>query len=267
MTGTLRPTFMIRLCLAAAGLSLALAASAADSVFQQRPLAKFLDANNWIALPIPDSKMGPGAVVKVTKSGATVEARWLGDFRRCGVTDKDMGVVKGKFPALGVGEDFSVKASFAASLLERLGLRAEAEKVNGAVLKIDEAGGDAIDLLALKIWLEMPANKKNFPAACNDFLAQDDVYLVSEAFRISKGSYELIDKNGAKLSLNAAVAGKSIDADFSGSIGSNGALAVAGDFYFGVRRVKRLASGGFATLGQNEQEIPEADEMLRALPQ
>lgn len=255
----------IQFVLAVVGLGVALmsADATAQTVFQQRPLAEFLRQHNWVPLPIPDNKMRPGSVIKVTETDQSVDVQWLGDFRNCGVTDQELGLIRGKFPAMGIGQDFAVDASLGASLLSRFTGRAEAEKVNGAVLKIDESGGDAIDLLAFSIWVTTPGNMQKMPAACGEFLARENVYLVSEAFRVSKGSYELVDKNGVKLAVSAApVPGQSIDAKTGISVSSTGTLIVTEDFYFGVRRVKQLAPGYFATLGSNPQAVPEADMLL-----
>jgi len=239
----------------------------AQAPFQQQSIREFLDANGWISLSIPDSKMAPGAVIKVTQKNDAVplsyDVRWLGDFRNCGVTDKDLGLVRGKYPAVGIGKDLAVKASLVANLIAKFGGSAEVEKANNAVLRIEDAGGDAIDLLAFSLWFAQPGNPQKMPAACAAFLAQPDIYIVSEAFRISKGSYSIVDKNGAKLGISVPVPSQTIEAGLSGSIGSSGELIVAGDLYFGVRRVKQLAPGSFATLGADPQSVPEADNMLR----
>jgi hypothetical protein len=252
-----------RLVITLVALGVATIPAVPQTVFQQRALTEFLEQHNWIALAIPDNKMGPGAVIKVTKKGNVVEVQWLGDFRKCGISDDEFGLVRGKYPPAGIGENFAVKASFGASLLAKLGGSAEVEKVNGAILKIEESGGDAIDLLAFSIWLSKPGNLQKLPEACGTFLAQEDVYLVSEAFRVSKGSYELVDKNGAKLAVSVAAAGRSVSGEIGGSISSSGTLNVTEDFYFGVRRVKQLAPGSFATLGSDPQTVPEADNLLR----
>jgi hypothetical protein len=245
------------------GVAFASSAGHAETAFQPRLLSQFLETQNWVALAIPDNKMRPGAVIKVQKKGDAVDVRWLGDFRSCGITDSEFGLVRGKYPPVGIGESFAVKASFAVSILAKLGGSAEVDKINGAILKIEEAGGDAIDLLAFSIWLTKPGNLQKLPEPCGTFLAQNDVYLVSEAFRVTRGSYDLIDKNGAKLAVSAAVAGRSIDAGIAGSISKSGTLSVTEDFYFGVRRVKQLAPGSFATLGSAPQAVPEADDLLR----
>jgi hypothetical protein len=260
-----RATFIA--AFAGLAVTVPLAVPSAQTVFQPRSLNQFLAANNWVALPIPDNKTRPGTVIKVTKQGNNVDVRWLGDFRSCGVTDQALGFVRGKYPAFGIGEKFAVGASFAASLLSWLGGTAQIEKINGAILDIQDAGGDAIDLLALSIWLTKPSNVQKLPATCTAFLAQEGVYLVSEAFRVTKGSYELVDKNGAKIEVAAAAAGRSGTGAINGSISSTGTLTVSDDLYFGVRRVKQLAPDSFSTLGTNPAAVSEADDLLREAAQ
>jgi hypothetical protein len=268
MTRAVRIRFIFGMTVAGLTGALISTIAIAQTVFQQRPLTDFLKEHNWVPLPIPDNKVRPGSVIKVTKTEKSADVQWLGDFRNCGITDQELGLTRGKYPALGVGQNFAVNASLGASLLSRFGARVEAEKVNGAVLKIDESGGDAIDLLALSIWLTTPGNIQKMPAACNEFLARENVYLVSEAFRVSRGSYDLVDKNGAKVAISAApMPGASVDAKGGISVGSTGSLIVTEDFYFGVRRVKQLAPGNFATLGSRPQAVPEADDLLRTIAQ
>ena len=48
----------------------------------------------------------------------------------------------------GIGESFAAKASIVASILNLFRVNADADKVSGVILKIDDAGGDAIDLVA-----------------------------------------------------------------------------------------------------------------------
>jgi hypothetical protein len=213
--------------------------TAGSQPFQARSLNDFLEAKNWIVLPIPDNKMRPGAVIKVTKNGEKVDVTWLADFRTCGLTDKDLGFIRGKSPSDTSTAEFAVKASVVASFLSKLGGSADLNKVNRGILKIDDSGADAIDLLALQIWLARPGNLQALPAACTSFLGQPDIYLVSQAFRITKGTYQLLDENGGKVSASGATpAGISTRAEIGGTVSSTGALDVTEDFYFAVRCVK-----------------------------
>jgi hypothetical protein len=237
------------------GVAAAVAVGAAQTNRQPQPLKQFLEENGWVSLPIPDRKMGPGSVIKVIKNGNAVSVEWLGNLRRCGITDEEFGFVRGQYPAIGIGKTFAVKASVAAGYVAKLDGTADFAKADGAFLHIEASGGDAVDVRGLADWLATPNAPERMPSTCNNFLAQDDIYLVTEAFRVSRAAYALVDKNGGKL----AVAG----AAFERTDPAFGTLSVADDVYFGVRRVKRLAPILFAP--DVPRNVPEADELLRLM--
>jgi len=226
-------------------------------IFQPLPLKQLLEENGWVSLPLPDKRMGPGSVVKVTKKDGAVIVQWLGDLRRCGITDWEFRYARGKYPAIGIGESFGIKASIAANFVTKLGDTADFEKAGGAIMQIEASGGDAVDFDALTNWMAKSGTAQRIPQVCNNFLAQEDIYLVSEAFRISKASYGLVDKNGAKLTVTGGAFGQ---------VGSrsSGTLSVIDDLYFGVRRVKQLAPDLFEPrLGP--RTVPEADSLLQLM--
>ena len=223
--------------------------------FQPLPLKQFLDDNGWVSLPLPDKRMGPGSVIKVTKKDGAVIMQWLGDLRRCGITDREFRYVRGKYSGIGIGESFRINASVAAGYIAKLDGTADFEKAGGAIMQIEASGGDSVDFDALTNWMANSGAAQRMPQVCNNLLAQEDIYLVSEAFRISQASYGLVDKNGAKL----AVAGAAF-----AQTGSSGTLSVAEDLYVGVRRVKQLAPDLFEPrLGP--RTVPEADSLLRLM--
>jgi hypothetical protein len=225
--------------------------------FQPLPLKQFLEENGWVALPLPDKRMGPGSIVKVTKKDGAAVMRWLGDLRRCGITDQEFRYVRGKYSAIGIGESFGIKVSVAAGFIAKLEGTVDFEKAGGAIMQIEDSGGDAINFDAFANWMAKSGAAQRMPQVCNRFLAEEDIYLVSEAFRISKASYGLVDKNGAKLTVTGGAFGR------PGSH-SSGTLSVIDDLYFGVRRVKQLAPDLFEPwLGH--RTVPEADSMLRLM--
>ena len=195
-----RRDFIAALGGAVAWVAAAVSFSAAQVViFQPMPLKQFLEESGWVSLPLPDKRMGPGSVIKVTKKDGAVIMQWLGDLRRCGITDREFRYMRGKYPATGIGESFGIKASIAAAFITKLEGTADFEKAGGAIMQIEASGGDAVDFDALTNWMAKSGAAQRMPQVCNNFLAQDDIYLVSEVFRISKASYGLVDKNGAKL--------------------------------------------------------------------
>jgi hypothetical protein len=231
--------------------------SAAQTTFQPLPLKQFLEENGWVSLPLPDKRMGPGSVIKVTKKDGAVTMQWLGDLRRCGITDREFGYVRGKYSAIGVRESFGVKASVAAGYIAKLDGTADLEKAGGAIMQIDDSGGDAVDFDALTNWLAKSVAAQRMSQVCNNFLEQEDIYLVGEAFRISKARYGLVDKNGAKLAVTGGAFGP------AGS-GSSGTLNVTEDLYFGVRHVKQLGPDPFDPR-PGRRPVPEADGLLRLI--
>jgi hypothetical protein len=224
--------------------------------FQPLPLKQFLEENGWVFLPLPEKRMGPGSVIKVTKKDDGVTMQWLGDLRRCGITDREFRYVRGKYSGIGVGDSFGIKASIALRYIAKLGGTADFEKAGGAIMRIEDSGGDAVDFDALTNWMAR-SGAARMPQVCNNLLIQDNIYLVSEAFRISKASYGLVDKNEAKLTITGGAFGQ------AGSRSSS-TLSVADDLYFGVRHVKQLAPDLFDPRG-GPRTIPEADGLLRLM--
>jgi hypothetical protein len=254
---TRRHHFIAALGGAVAWAAFAISFCAAQTTFQPLPLKQFLEDNGWVSLPLPDKRMGPGSVIKVTKRDGAVTMQWLGDLRRCGITDGEFGYIRGKYSAIGIRESFGVKASVAAGYIAKLGGTADFEKAGDAIMQIDDSGGDAVDLDALTSWIAKPVAQQRMPGVCNNFLSQEDIYLVSEAFRVSKARYGLVDKNGAKLAVTGGAFGP------EGSP-SSGTLSVTEDLYFGVRRVKQLGPYLFEPpLGP--RTVPEADSLLRLM--
>jgi hypothetical protein len=253
-----RRDFIAALGGAAAWMAAAVSFSAAQVViFQPLPLKQFLEESGWVSLPLPDKRMGPGSVIKVTKKDGAVIMQWLGDLRRCGISDREFRYVRGKYSAIGIGESFAVKASIAARFIAKLDGTADFEKAGGAIMQIEASGGDAVDFDALTNWMAKPGAAQRMPQVCNNFLAQEDIYLVCEAFRISRASYGLVDKNGAKLAVTGGAFGQ------AGSR-SSGTLSVKDDLYFGVRRVKQLVPDLFEPwLGP--RTVPQADSLLRLM--
>jgi hypothetical protein len=109
---------------------------------------------------------------------------WLLEQRSAAGPDEDSPTAKlaqigaGLFPPIGtrvdfrstetwfgIGESFAVKASIAASILNLFRGNADADKVSGVILKIDDAGGDAIDLVAFSIWVSKQGKRLQDPTA------------------------------------------------------------------------------------------------------
>jgi hypothetical protein len=253
-----RIDLILVVCGAIGWVAAAVSFSAAQIIaFQPLPLKQFLEDNGWVSLPLPDKRMEPGSVAKVIKKNGAVTMQWLGNLRRCGITDREFQYVRGRYSAIGIGDSFGIKTSIAAGYIAKLEGIADFEQAGGAIMQIEDSGGDAIDFDALTNWMARSGAARRMPQACNNFLTQEDIYLVSEAFRISKASYGLVDKNGARLTITGGAFGQA-------GPRSSGTLSVVDDLYFGVRHVKQLAPDLFEPrLGS--RTVPEADGLLRLM--
>jgi len=164
-----RRDFITALGGAVAWMAAAVSFSAAQVViFQPPPLKQFLEESGWVSLPLPDKRMGPGSVIKVTKKDGAVIMQWLGDLRRCGISDREFRYVRGKYSAIGIGESFGVKTSIAAQFIAKLEGTADFEKAGGAIMQIEASGGDAVDFDALTNWMAKPGAAQRMPQVCNN---------------------------------------------------------------------------------------------------
>ena len=257
MRGSTQPGQIFGLVLLGVGVTAAASICAAQTVFQPPPLSQFLEENGWVSLRVPDKRMGPGSVIKVIRKDGAVIMQWLGDLRRCGIPDKEIRFVRQKYPAIGIGKTFGVRASVVAGYIAKLGGAVDIEKAGGAILQIEDSGGDAVDFRALAMWLAEPDAPQRMPQTCNRILAQEDIYLVAEAFRISGASYDLVNTSGAKLAITGSAFGRAGDRTL-------GALSVKDDLYFGVRRVMKITPD-LIVPSPGAQTIPEADSLLRLM--
>lgn len=228
------------------------------------PLSEPLQKAGYIILPLPDNKARPGAVVQVTQDSAgEPQVRWLADFRSCGLTDKDMGLTKGIAPDLSQTDSYSVDAGAVLAVASiNVNVSPQLQAARTAALKVSNDGADALDLITLSAWFADPAHVAGMPAICRTFLAQPNVYLVSDAFRVSSGLYELKDSAGAKIDLKA-LSGQNLSANGNVTVNSDGSLTISSDQYIAVKNIKQVSLGNFATMGANAAGIPSADAQLK----
>jgi hypothetical protein len=220
------------------------------------------DADTWVVLPRPDSKMKPGSAIRVTEEGGKARVAWLGDFRTCGLTDADLGFTRGKFPPMAQTTSVNLGAD-AVLAVQGVQIGPQFDKVKSTKLTITESGGDAIDLFALRIWLATPGNRNRLGAVCESFFQQPNVYLVTESYRVSKGKYELLDKNGAKLSLKVPANLLPVQLSASAGVTADGSMEFNDNFYIAVRRAREITPGSFQTLGQADVPVGYADKLIQ----
>lgn len=254
-------------CFSALSLLTAIAAgvlTACNSPGDVYNLAEWRDVlkgnGNWHMVQVPDSKLAPGSIVKITEQDGL---RWIDSLDSCGVprdllvpkpvdAEEPTLIVLGASPSI----QFKKKAEFNAEVMLNIsGITAgpEFKNVHKVTLAIGENGGDAIRLLQLRQWILDNADK--FKQVCLDELGKPDRYLVAESFRFSSATYALFDETGGKIELTLPQIGRILELDPSVgyTVTTEGNLQIGQPMYVAVRRAIST-TGGFETLSEEPTE-------------
>ena len=216
-------------------------------------------AGGWVPLPFPDGKYRPGSIVRVDENGV----RWIDHLSSCRYPEQF--VERGSIP----GINFTKSTAFSADvLLNYSGIKAGPgfDKISRVTFDVSEHSADALKLLALKVWQEDPANRATVSSACMEELTRPDMYLVTEAFVVSKGTYSLYDQTGAKLKLTVPALTEllSLGGEVGYAVTADGNLSIDEPAVFAVRRAVRV-DDGFTVLGDPGEEAETADDEIAAL--
>ena len=190
-----------------------------------------------------------------------VDIVWLGSLTTsCKVPADAIGLQSGDMPGFSAGTSVSIDATLAASLASvSLGLGGNFEK--SSTLTIRKASLDTINLINLDNWLQTPANRSSFEAACGPVLQQSNVFAVDEAFVIADGTYSIKNTAGAKVAFtpppNIPV---KASADASG--GSSGDLTITQPVVFALRQMAPFTGSVFALAAR---PVPNTDAPTVAL--
>jgi hypothetical protein len=231
-----------------------------DSVAE--PMFGFYKANHWIPLPLPDSRFAPGTIFSFTPQTGI---RYVSDLATCGVPNDIVSAVPGTSGKL----IFNKEAEYGAdAVLKMKGVTAgpEFSKVKKTTLEQDDHGPSSLNLIKVQIWMTDPKNTSTFPEVCTSYLSRPDIFVVQEAYRISRGKYTLVDNTNAKIAVKGLRAGPvSIEPSAQVKISNDGALEFTDTLYTAIRRVKRV-SGDWQTLANPNQGQDADEEILKALP-
>ncbi len=234
-----------------------------SNVYSPEEWAKmFEEAGGWIPLPFPDSKYRPGAIIKVTDEGGI---RWIDDLKSCRYPEDVLKPEKSYIP----GITFTKGKNFGANAVINIkGIEAGPafDSVSKVMLEVQDHGADAFKLLNLKVWWENPKNRKKVSAVCMDELKKLDRYLITEAFRVSKGTYTLYDKTGAQIKLTVPKLGDLLkfQPDVKYEVTADGKLIIDQPAYFAIRMAVKVGDG-FEVLGEQTKEPQTADAMIKKI--
>ena len=218
-------------------------------------------AGGWKPLPFPDSKYGPGAIIKVSDDGI----RWIDHLRSCGYPEDVLEPEKSYIPSV---EFTKTRELGASALINFKGIAAGPSfgKISKVGMAITDHGADALRLIRLKVWMEVPAHRESVAQACLDELMKPERYLVTEAFRVTKGKYTLYDKTGAALKLETPILSQLLQfaPDVKYEVTSDGSLVIEEPAYFAVRMAVRVGED-WEILGTASGEPESADAKIEEL--
>ena len=233
-----------------------------EPIFNQA--AKIFPDTGWVLLPYPDSKYGPGAVIRLAEGRAP---EWLGDLGSdCGVPPEVIETIPGATPPFDVSRSTDIGVN---AVLQLQGVEAGPSfgDIRRSTLKAEDHGADSISLLAFRNWLMDPDREVELREGCLDTLSEPDTYIVREAYRVSKGSYSFETDSGAKLSLKGAEVGDYLKLSPEAKVGitNDGSLEFDQDVYLAVRRLK-YTDGKVETLSDTGTDESDGDKkLLKAL--
>jgi len=220
----------------------------------------FKEAGGWTPLPFPDSKYRPGSIIKVGADGV----RWIDDLEACRYPMAEF-EEKSYIPSITFEKAWVFGGS---ALINFKGISAgpSFDKISKVRLEIQDHGADAFRIIKLKVWLEDPDHRKSVSQACMDELMKPDRYLVTEAFRVSKGKYVLKDKSGAAIKLEAPVLKELLQfqPDVKYEVTADGGLMIEQPAYFAVRKAVHVGEN-FEVLGGSAEAPATADEQIENL--
>jgi hypothetical protein len=198
----------------------------------------FAKAGGWTPLPIPDSKYRPGSIIKVTDESIW----WIDDLEGgCKYPIKEF-EVESYIPSI----NFEKKWQFDVNaILQFKGIKAgpKFEQLSSVRMEVVDHGADAIRLMKLKAWMGDPNNISKVSPVCMEQLAKVDYYMITEAFRVSKAKYTLLDKKGAAIKLETPLLIKEflqIQPDVKYEVSSDGSMTVDRPVYFAIRKAVRV---------------------------
>jgi hypothetical protein len=203
---------------------------------------KNIYGSRWVPLPLPDSRVAPGAIVSIRNG----QVAWESTLTECGAPPAVMQVTSGAAGTI----DTKTEAEYGAdAALQIAGVSAgpEFKKVKKATLKLEGHSAEGIDRIRLGTWINQTGMR--LPPVCEKFLKQRDIFIVQEAFKVTKAALTLYDDKDAKISLGGINLGiVKIGANAKAKVTANGSIDFEAPVYTAIRRLKYMKDGELKTL-------------------
>jgi hypothetical protein len=248
---------VLRALLSLAVLFYALGSVGTSQILKQADLQKVY-GKRWLPLPLPDSRVGPGAIVTIKKG----EVAWESSLDRCGAPPVVLKPVPGSDSSINATTEAEYGAD-AALKIAGVSIGPEFSKVKKTSLKLEEHHPEALDRIRLGEWFHKAGTELS--AECQKFLAEKDVFIVQESYKAGKGRVTLYDQKGAKLSVGGLNVGiVKLDANAHGTKTVDGAIEFDNPMWTAIRRLKYFKGGDLRSLGAPGPE-KTVDAAARAL--
>jgi len=221
----------------------------------------FKQAGDWVPLPYPESAYRPGSIIEVTDN----VTRWIDHLESCKYPDEALMYEKSTIPKLTFTKAMKLGGN---AFINLKGITAgpKFDRISKIHLEVRDHGVDYLKLLHLRVWMQKPENLENVSSICMDELKKPDMYLVTEAFRVSKGTYTLFDEKEAAIKLSVPALGDLLkfEPGVNYNVEADGKLTIEEPVYFAVRRVVRVGED-FETRGLDLPEPEPADAKIEKL--
>ena len=152
-------------------------------------------AAGWIPLQEPDSRFVPGTIFRVLPGQWP---QWISSLESCGVPKAVLKPSRNNTGAFTFNGE-SVYAASAVLALPGVSPGAGFSSAHSALVQQSDAGASAIDIIKVGDWIRK--NHAAFSDVCRSYLSKPNTYVAQESYRVGNGTYVLLDKKDAALSL------------------------------------------------------------------
>lgn len=221
-----------------------------------KPLRNLCEEWGGVPLVIPDSRFEPGSIIRVEKNG---KPSLIDDLRSCPVPQKVLILNTSK--PFSVNTKKTVDVSAGAVLVFEKGIEAgpEFSKVSTTKLDVSDVDAQSLKLILLMAYLE----RNRLSSICDTYLKKPDHFVVTETLRVAGAKYELIDKAGVGIKLDASNVSKFVKASVSGKVSADvdGSLVVKAPAVVCIKRAVWLG-GSFDVLAAPTSSENSADAKI-----
>lgn len=199
---------------------------------------------DWTIIPLPNGSFVPGEIVQIqpvpTRDGKkTVDIGGLGNLvSSCSVPSSVLAIQSGNMPGVKSGKAYNISASIGLKLA-RIGADVSGQYSGTTTLTIEKDAVPSLNFINVNNWILR--NRAAFESRCLAWLSKPNVYVIEEAFVVSKGSYSITYKDGATVKVTPG-ANAPVTASLGVSNSPTGELNIIEPVAFALRQMGQYSS-------------------------